>query len=525
VTRTSLLLLAAAAVVTCLVGVPVLIAGADDAPAKSSHRARAAGDDENDAHGTRGGWAWLKALALAADTSSRPVDVEDDDAHLGPALASLDRAIDDGIARCAPEILNYDRGILTKLQPDWHILKPNLRPSWRAWRAETGVVVDEKKIADCSDAFTKGTDCAQLAAMWQGCTTPFRGTLGEGEACTAHEQCVSNDCAYGTCTRPNDCEKNADCPEGMLCASTDTGVSFLTCVDAPKQGEDCVTGVGDEAHPDDVNNCGAGMACDVDGKCFPARREGSRCGSGQPCASPLYCGTDDDGDSVCMKNEPIPEEIIDGNNADAAAVADDSCACDPLRDGKACVDGRCVPAQIVEKSEACDASHLCRGSMGVTACIEGYCKDALGVGDACGDHDQCKDDLVCHGGACAEPARPGESCTSSDDCIFGLECLDSEDGTTYTCGLARAAEQGEAPPPPHLGLHGGPVIPLDDVVIDGVPPQDPSTPDGAPNVDDAPIPDDPRTGDDTTTPDDAQRLLDELQSSPDVSKRKIIIFE
>ena len=491
--------LIAAALATCLVGVPVLFAVIDDDSAPKKTHAVLAGahdDDEKDSAGL----GWLRALARAAGNDEAPA--VDDMPRVGDDLQRLDGVLADGVAHCAPEIFGYDRKLLVQLQPNWRPLKPNLQPSWDARLKLDGIVVDEEKLRACNEAFA-GNDCVAIQDAWEQCTSPFRGTLGGGEACTTNEQCVAGGCSNGACDRPNDCSGPSTCPSGMLCAADDTG--FATCVDLPKDGEPCLEGLVDDVPtgPRSVRDalahhaqaaaaaafdprCGAGRSCDENSQCFPSRGEGRSCGAGKPCAANLSCEVADadavDGPAVGVCTKDVEEYVPDSEDIapddvvttdDGAIPAEDAgCACEPLRDGKACVDDaagntKCVPVQVVDRGQVCDAVHMCRGSMGVSACIDGRCQEALSSGDACSEHDQCKDDLVCIVGACAAPAHAGQECSEGDDCVFGLDCLE-HDGK-MACGVVQEMnERFDEPPVNHLFLD-------DDIVINGdVPPDMPA---------------------------------------------------
>ncbi len=527
VTRPLLLLLLAAAVVTCVVGVPVIVFGGDD----DARVARATGPRDDDATSTTRSagdrLGWLRRLAGAASASAG--DPPRDRATEG--LAVLDRTVGAGVERCAPEVFGYDRDLLGRLQSNWRVLKPDLGPSWQAWLAMDGVVVDDARVAACEEAFA-GDDCDAMRTAWDDCAEPFRGTLEEGDACETNEQCASTRCVDGACAPTNRCASSASCPAGTLCAVGAVGAT--ACVDAPHAGDPCLTPWLDDDDGDDGTDpsCGGALVCNLDDTCVAARGLGEACGPAAPCAADLECDTGDrdviELDSVTGRCARPADVDVDGRTAldgldhitiralladddaplaavdvgdaavdvDVGAVDDAApgCSCDPYQDGMACVDGpdgdsvQCVPVELVDDGDACDATHICRGSLGIAACIDGRCGAALGEGDPCLIHDECKDDLVCIHRACTPPLHAGAACMDSDDCIFGLDCVDRGDGAV--CAVAfETAGAGD--------------MPEEDVVVEDAPD------DGAP-VDGEPVDGEPVDGE--PGPEDLQRLYDVMQA-------------
>jgi hypothetical protein len=350
-----------------------------------------------------------------------------------PVLASLDRAFDDSVRKCAPEMWGYDRKWLERLQGDWMQMKPNMVPQWEAWMSLEGIIVDEKRVAECKTILS-GNDCDLMRQVWDTCTRPFTGTLGEDEACATHEQCASGRCLENKCTAPEGtCMKRSDCGDNMVCALDEN--NSYACLPAPREGDECADAYDEDQLVYVDTSCVAGLKCSDQGTCERPRAIGEACSPTRPCGDDAWCSYDDDGNATCVSDD---EEEFEHDD-------DESCACDPERDGKYCVandDGvlKCKPVELVQLGEACDEAHLCADSLGITACIEGRCQRALSHGDACSDHAQCKDDLVCIAGACSPPLHAGEACFHDDDCIFGLECVGNEEGETF-CDVFKSVEQ------------------------------------------------------------------------------------
>jgi hypothetical protein len=385
--------------VLCVAALPFCIVLVDtDAPGTSSKAVERDDDDDDDDDDEP--LAWLTRAAALMNV------VPPADEHTTAAqLDALDRAMAAGVDRCAPEIFELDRPWLTRLQPQWGRMKPNFRPAWDAWLAVEGIQLDATKARACANLLRTG-DCAAIPAEWEACQAPFRGTFGEEEPCTFDDQCLSETCLAGACTAPNDCEDDDDCPRGMACTGEDY---FYTCTetDEPEEPEE-----------------------------EPTRDDEPRVFGPGGLAEAAYASLDErDGDE---------EEERDDDDDDDDAY--DDCVCDSERDGKACIEDRCVQAAVVDVGEACDELHVCHGVLRSAVCLEGTCTVAFSVGHECSDHNECKDDLRCLEGACESPRHAGDPCDDDAACAFGLSCVDGDDDDDGSvCGLGLSTTQRPAP--------------------------------------------------------------------------------
>ncbi|MDP2340941.1 MAG: hypothetical protein Q8O67_08290 [Deltaproteobacteria bacterium] len=376
------LFLGVAAVVLCVAALPFCVVLTDtDAPAASTKAIERDDDDDDDA-----ALSWLQNAAAIISATPRV----DDTRTTAAQLDALDRAMSAGVDRCAPEIFEFDRVWLTRLQPRWGTLKPNFRPAWDAWLAIDGVEFDVVAARNCAELL-RTADCALIPDQWEQCGSPFRGTFGAEEPCDVDDQCLSATCLAGACTAPNDCETDRDCPAGMACTGDDY---FYTCTEReePEEREPGTYVFGPGGLGESVNEA-LGM----------------------------------------MKPFPV-EEYLREQGRDPEAEAEDDCVCDAERDGKACIDDHCVQAVVVNVGDACDELHLCRGVLRSAVCLDGRCTAAFDVGHACSDHNECKDDLRCLDSACESPRHAGDPCDDDAACAFGLSCVDGDNDDTV-CGL------------------------------------------------------------------------------------------
>lgn len=330
-------------------------------------------------------------------------------------LAAFDAALGDGYQRCAPELEGYVPEVLAELERDWRALKPDLRPSWHAWSALYGVVLDEELVRRCQATFARAV-CAEVAASWEACAQPFAGTLAQGDACAVDGQCGSATCRLDRCAPRDECETRADCGPSMFCVAGKLGSN--TCIPAPLEGEPCLLGA----------RCAEDHWCGDDSRCRAFRHVGD----GEPCdrrsdrcAEYSWCL-----DGSCVDLRAINEAL--GPLRDHE-IGPPPCSCRNSRDGMACVDGHdgpaCVPVRYAEVGESCDDNSVrCRGLMRTTFCRDSTCALAGGPGDSCSASEECRDELRCANERCTSPAGPGDGCDSHDACAFGLVCIFDGDG-------------------------------------------------------------------------------------------------
>jgi hypothetical protein len=96
----------------------------------------------------------------------------------------------------------------------------------------------------CNSACETDTDCREgYMCTPEGClpAPPAPAESADGDACTADSECISGMCyggwPGGSCT--GDCETDADCAEGGICAAVDN-----TCNHACDTDADCRDGYG-----------------------------------------------------------------------------------------------------------------------------------------------------------------------------------------------------------------------------------------------------------------------------------------
>eukprot|EP01108_Squamamoeba_japonica_P004339 TRINITY_DN3436_c0_g3_i1.p1 TRINITY_DN3436_c0_g3~~TRINITY_DN3436_c0_g3_i1.p1 ORF type:complete len:777 (+),score=310.91 TRINITY_DN3436_c0_g3_i1:48-2333(+) len=232
------------------------------------------------------------------------------------------------------------------------------------------------------------------------------------------KQCITTPCPQYDCvTTPNACEAEGN----RVCAAKDMQC-FLEpkqCFTTPCPQYGCRAVKGEECGCDaDSPRCAHGKAC-VNNKCrdaqLPELPEGVADGApacirgfGQ-CCGPNQAFCDDD--SICHNNQCIKRE-------DCPAPAEE-CGCDaekPRCDrGKACVNNKCVNAQLPELPEGI--------ADGAPACIRGF-------GQCCGPNQAfCEDSSICHNNKCIaadECPAPAEECGCDAEkqiCDSGSVCV------------------------------------------------------------------------------------------------------
>lgn len=346
----------------------------------------------------------------------------------GERLAAFDATLGDGYQRCAPELEGVDPAVLLELEDDWRALKPDLRPSWDAWRMLYGVVLDEERLQRCQTTFARAA-CAEVAASWEACAQPFAGTLAEGDACAVDGQCSSETCRLGRCAPRDECETKADCGTSMFCVAGELGSS--TCVPAPLEGEPCLLGA----------RCAEDHWCGDDLRCRAFRQVGT----GEPCDRRRDRCDEDNWclEGLCVDLRALNDALRPLGHHEAEPPP---CSCRNDNDGVACVDGAdgpaCLPVRYAEVGERCDDNEVrCRGLLRTTFCRDGTCALAGGQGDSCVTSEECRDELRCVRERSTQPAGPGEPCDSHDACAFALACIfdvdvDDEDvDLVGTCDL------------------------------------------------------------------------------------------
>ncbi len=252
--------------------------------------------------------------------------------------------------------------------------------------SEGRTVYAPEKFAACLDAFRSGCN-VDMTACWE----IFHGTLENGAACRADEECASGWC-----------DREESCP----------GV----CTEPAHEGESC-----------EVLSCARDLVCD-EGTCraiFPAARLGESCGA-RPCAAGLYC----DDNSVCQAR--LPE--------DAPCEYDEQCEVHLV-----CIQRRCREPEIVtEEGKACGADEglFCDTGRGLTCALGpsgiGTCTAFKENGEKCYDSETevrvaCNplaglycdwDSFHTHQDVFCQPLKQvGEACWDANECATAV-CQD-----------------------------------------------------------------------------------------------------
>ena len=207
------------------------------------------------------------------------------------------------------------------------------------------VLYDGQAAAACVDWYAqRGCAVSDLETPSPACALVFTGTLPEGSACLANNQCLSDSCnraacgpdacCAGTCQLPvvvgGDCSRDGQiCARGAFCKSDATG-THASCAPRVPSGQVC----------DSSDVCVAGQFCNIDplagtGVCAAAPREGEAC----PTA---FCGsitdTCDLNTSLCAAKRPIGAPCLtDRSCVNYARCAPETSTCVArVRGGGAC---------------------------------------------------------------------------------------------------------------------------------------------------------------------------------------------
>jgi hypothetical protein len=207
------------------------------------------------------------------------------------------------------------------------------------------VLYDGQAAAACVDWYAqRGCAVSDLESPAPACALVFTGTLPEGSACLANDQCLSDSCnragcgsdacCAGTCQLPvvvgGDCSRDGQvCTSGTFCKSDATGAR-ASCAPRVRSGQSC----------DSSDVCVAGQFCNIDpltgtGICAAAPRGGEACPTG-------FCGsitdTCDLNTSLCAAKRPIGAPCFtDRSCVNYARCAPETSTCVArVRSGGAC---------------------------------------------------------------------------------------------------------------------------------------------------------------------------------------------
>jgi hypothetical protein len=215
--------------------------------------------------------------------------------------------------------------------------------------------------------------------------------LPDGASCRVNDDCADGLCKDGSCTSPNACSTDADCPPGKYCAPPASAFLKSMCAARKVNGSPC-----DKDHECQSKWCSpASQLC----KDQPAM--------GQPC-SPFECPLD----GYCLGGICTPRKKP-GEACDPSFISDLECFAPAYCQGGTCKPMSMVCAPATSGSTCtlfllCDDSSYCDLLGGLT------CKPRRGDGEACQDFmgivNQCQKGSHCVSGTCAPYARLGQSC-------------------------------------------------------------------------------------------------------------------
>jgi hypothetical protein len=218
---------------------------------------------------------------------------------------------------------------------------------------------------------------------------------GNGKKCAGPGDCVSNNCAAGTCATPPSL-----CKDGVISGNeTDVDCGGGTCAPCGN-GKKC-TSPGDCAS----NTCKAGTCATPPVQCSDNQKNGAEtdvdcgggtcpaCANGKACASASDCASGNCASHVCAAP---PTVCSDGMKGPTETDVDCGGVCPPCASGKGCTTG---------------------GDCTSGSCQGFVCK-APGSTCANGVKDGTETDVDC-GGGCAACAL-GKQCAQGSDCGSGL---------------------------------------------------------------------------------------------------------
>ncbi|MBI4509734.1 MAG: carboxypeptidase regulatory-like domain-containing protein [Deltaproteobacteria bacterium] len=311
-------------------------------------------------------------------------------------------------------------------------------------------------FATCqSDAECDPGEVCGVDESWRRvCVIP--GTRVVGAYCERSSECASGGCVWNwrdgrkVCIQP--CTFTADCPQGMLCATSRDGMGG-------EKSRTCVTVSKYSCAPDEYAMNSDSTA--ADGGCT----KGVRCEPNQigmiQCLAHESCQWSNEGYQVCVCNDDTCKKTCsrDTDCGDPAVgchaglcrplsrcVADTDCdsprACG-LIDGQEATGPRCVTPGPQAAGQQCKTHSECASGF----CSEGTCRKRCSATQECGSGEECRATKVLDKvavGAC-QAATCG--CSGADACNLGGECgqgpicnRDEDCGTGKACvnNLCRA---------------------------------------------------------------------------------------
>jgi hypothetical protein len=206
------------------------------------------------------------------------------------------------------------------------------------------VIYDGKAAAACLRSYgALGCKISTVFTPPQACRDAFKGTLADGAACLADEECISQSCNTSTCTAatccPGVCEPQGalgavcavggNCVEGAFC-KRDPGAASGVCTALLAAGQPCTT----------FDECVPGTFC-FSGNATTTMTCIAPPAEGQACA-----GTCDDSADVC---HPVSRTCVRRNavgESCTAATCVSYATCDPATlkcVARVAVGGACSP--------------------------------------------------------------------------------------------------------------------------------------------------------------------------------------
>jgi hypothetical protein len=264
---------------------------------------------------------------------------------------------------------------------------------------------------------TENTDPLPPGSPSSPGTTPVpRTSAGLGDRCGDHRECASNFCLdIADDGLPSFCSRECrgDCPSGMSCRETRSGLSLCGFDEVPRGLEvgascrfdlECVTGV-----------C-AGLAGD------PRGRVCTRPCDSRGCPAQMVCATFDDGRLLCISQGH-------GEVGQSCGGAGD------------CRSGLCIDVETDATgpfcTAACTSDGECASEMACLPLSTGDLRCVFRTGSA-GIGRDCRTDADCASGLCIDVQGDGrgafcaDACRATLDCPPAMRCLEL-DGLGPTC--------------------------------------------------------------------------------------------